>query len=161
MEPYEYFIKPQSKAQKQYCALTAFFKDGLSAEEVAKQFGYTRSAFYSLVRDFKRKLRNNPNEPIFFASKSVGRKGNGNLLAMQRLVVSLRQKGLSSTDIAGVLSQVEKGISQSGIWKILKQYGFKKLHRRTTEERLKMKTLQMSLKNKTEENILSGNVFNH
>ena len=56
MQAIEFFTKPQSIAHKQYEALRAFYVEGRSAAEVAEQFGYTLSSFYSLNRDFKQQL---------------------------------------------------------------------------------------------------------
>ena len=57
MEPRDYFLQPNTITQKQYEALRSFFVDRLSAEEVAKKYLYTKSAFYSLVADFKKNLK--------------------------------------------------------------------------------------------------------
>ena len=65
----EFFQHPQTAAHKQYEALGAFYVEGKSAAEVAQQFGYTLSSFYSLSRDFKRKLKEpNPSQQFFLVS---------------------------------------------------------------------------------------------
>ena len=55
-----YFLSPENKLQNKYCALRAFFVDNMTADEVARRFGYTRSTVYSIVRDFKSELASNP-----------------------------------------------------------------------------------------------------
>jgi predicted DNA-binding protein YlxM (UPF0122 family) len=62
----QFFQFPQEIAHKQYEALRAFYLEGKSAAEVAQQFGYTLSAFYSLTRDFNQRLKQpNPTMTIF------------------------------------------------------------------------------------------------
>jgi predicted DNA-binding protein YlxM (UPF0122 family) len=133
MDPKEFFILPQTKAQKQYCALAAFFKDGLRATDAAKQFGYTSSAFYSLVRDFKAHLETNNTQKMFFVSKQLGRKNR--LDSLEKIILGLRKKGLSNTDIVKTLQDIDCPVSQAGIWRILSKHGYKKLPRRTKTER--------------------------
>jgi hypothetical protein len=74
MEPKAYFLKPVSVPQRQYEALRAYFVEERTAAQAAQQFGYTLSAFYSLVRDFKSNLTDQESEP-FFATKQAGRPG--------------------------------------------------------------------------------------
>jgi len=61
MRPVEFFQSPQHITHKRYEALRAFYFEAKPAHEVAQQFGYTLSAFYSLTRDFNRLL--NQSEP--------------------------------------------------------------------------------------------------
>jgi predicted DNA-binding protein (UPF0251 family) len=57
MEPKDYFLHPITVTQKQYEALRSFFVDKLSANEAAEKYHYTKSTFYSLVADFRQKLK--------------------------------------------------------------------------------------------------------
>ncbi len=50
----DYFLKPSTRAQKQYEALRTCFIDGLSTKEVAAKFGCTYRAVTSLVADFRK-----------------------------------------------------------------------------------------------------------
>ena len=52
MDAIEFFEQPQAAAHKKDEALRAFYVENKSAAEVAQQFGYTLSSFYSLTRDF-------------------------------------------------------------------------------------------------------------
>ena len=58
MDPKTYFSSPGHVLHKHYEALRAFFVDGASAEDASREFGYTTSSFYSLVRDFKQRIAN-------------------------------------------------------------------------------------------------------
>ncbi len=60
----QFFQFPQEIAHKQYEALRAFYLEGKSAGEVAQQFGYTLSAFYSLICQ---KLLGHPTVQEYFA----------------------------------------------------------------------------------------------
>jgi len=73
MDPTEYFSSMPTVAHKQYEAMRAFFFEKQTASEVADRFGYTASAVYGLVRDFRRHLKDHPETDFFFAVKSTGR----------------------------------------------------------------------------------------
>lgn len=130
MNPSEYFVKPQSTAQKQYCALAAHFKDGLPAEKVASMYGYTTSAFYSLVRDFKKRLENQDSDP-FFRTSAPGRRVRGDMPKIEALVVSLRRMNLSAAQIAQAMHAGGHRISHAHVWRILKKNGFGRMARRS------------------------------
>ena len=103
IDPYRYFLKPSSTAQKRYEALRAFFLEKKTAEEVAEQFGYTLSSFYSLTRDFRDFMRNSGSrEDMFFMARSPGRKGKDSQGTVTGLIVSLRKKHLSVPEIKAI-----------------------------------------------------------
>ena len=70
------FLAPQMSTHKQYEALRAYYVEELSAAEVADRFGYTKSAFYSLLHQVRQQCGDDPTSfaPYFFCSKAVGRK---------------------------------------------------------------------------------------
>jgi predicted DNA-binding protein YlxM (UPF0122 family) len=70
MTPEEYFEFNQSVNKKRYDALHSFFVDKLSAGEVADKYGYTKASFYSLIRDFRKHLKENPLEDFFSRNRS-------------------------------------------------------------------------------------------
>ena len=53
MKIVDFFLKPQNVLQKQYEALRCFYVDKMLVDDIAKKYGYTTSALYSLIRDFK------------------------------------------------------------------------------------------------------------
>lgn len=135
MKAEEYFIKPQTSAQKQFCALLGFFKDGLPAQEVAKKYGYTTSTLYTLVRNFKKQIKNNPASDPFFKINSPGRKKHTDH-QLKSLVISLRHKNYSIPQIANIVeTSTENKISHSELWHILNKEGFKKLQRRSQKNK--------------------------
>ena len=131
MNEKNYFLKPNSTAQKQYEALRAYFVDNISAAETAKKNGYTLRAFTSLVADFRKKRRNNPDNEIFFQVKKPGRKIEKKDSSIISKVISLRKAYLSVPDIKVVLNGKNIEISEKKIYLILKDEGFARLPRRS------------------------------
>lgn len=134
--PVEYFRSPRHVAHKQYEALRAFFVDGIAAENAATQGGYTRSTFYSLVRDFKKSLASVDGEDCFFVQRQAGRKHKDPAGDANELIISLRKKYLSVPDIKAVLDVQHYELSERHIYNVLKRDGFDRLPRRTQNRRL-------------------------
>ncbi len=59
---------------KQYEALRAYYVEELSAAEVADRFGYTKSAFYSLLHQVRQQCGDDPTSEgsLLFLFKSSG-----------------------------------------------------------------------------------------
>ncbi|MBD3392770.1 MAG: hypothetical protein GF410_12190 [Chitinivibrionales bacterium] len=127
----EYFQKPRTPAQRQYCALAAYYKDGIPAREVAAQYGYTLSSFYSLVRDFGRRMKEKGSDDPFFRNKKPGRKVSSEKPHLERTVVALRNCDLSNAQIYRAMRALDLQISQAEIWRILSRCGYEKLPRRS------------------------------
>ena len=135
MQATEFFQQPQTAAHKQYEALRAFYVERKSAPEVAQQFGYTLSAFYSLSRDFKQQLKGGQPSQQFFITPRRGRKPQESTESAQQLIVKLRKQYLSVPDIKGILDTLGYKISERTIYTILEQEGFSRLPRRNERER--------------------------
>lgn len=98
MDVFDFFSAPTHSVHRQYEALRAFFIDELTAEEVAKQFHYKKSAVYSLTRDFSHQLKNDAITPAhFFHQTKPGRKPTENHNQIRELIILLRKKYLSVT----------------------------------------------------------------
>ena len=65
MKPEEYFEFSPSVNKKRYDALHSFFVNKLPAAEVADRYGYTLTSLYSLIRDFRKHLKNSYQEDFF------------------------------------------------------------------------------------------------
>jgi len=132
MTPKEYFKFSTSVNKKQYDALHAFFMDGLSAAEAATKFGYKLSAFYSLVRDLRRYLKEGHPEDFFFKDTALGRKPakDDDLEAM---VIDLRKKNFSIEDIVGIANSKSYQISYNIVYRLLEKNGFARLPRRSEQ----------------------------
>ena len=98
-----YFLKPTSIKQKQYEALRDYIVNEIPAKEVANKFGYTFRAFTSLVANFRKQKKDNPDKEIFFQVKKPGRKEMQQKPAIVSKVIELRKAYLSVPDIKVIL----------------------------------------------------------
>lgn len=127
---HDFFKSPKNTAHKQYEALRAFFHEERPAAEVARQFDYTLSAFYSLVRDFKKRFKENQADSYFFSENKAGRKPSEDHDQVKDLIINLRKKYLSVPDIKSILDTQKNSRSEKQIYNILKSEGFARLPRR-------------------------------
>ena len=129
-----YFIEPSSTMHRQYLALRSFFADGNTAEQVAKESGYSASTVYSIVRDFKEKLASNPEDP-FFKENRTGRKPANHDGGIEETVINLRKKYFSVPDIQVAMDALGFRLTIYAIEKIIKDAGFARLPRRDRQFR--------------------------
>lgn len=127
------FLEPTNAVHRQYEALRAYFIDGNSSKDVAKQFGYTPGSFRVLCCQF----RNDPHREFFQAARrKVEKPGKVKIKETLRdRIVSLRKKNLSVYDISSALREDGHSRSPPAVWKILHEEGFEKLPRRQDDER--------------------------
>jgi len=128
-----YFSSPRNTFHRQYEALRAFCYEKKSAEEVAFKFGYTLASFYSLVRDFKKKLKEGGSKIGFFLTPQFGRKPNPVQQTAADKIIKLRKKYLPVDEISAVLHSQGITVSESYIYNIIKRDGFGRLPRRNKE----------------------------
>ena len=76
-----------------------FYVEGKTAKEVAEAFGYTHRGFTSIVTDFKKKLRNNDGDGLFFKPVQKGRKTTEKVIEARDIVVELRKSYHSVEEI--------------------------------------------------------------
>jgi transposase len=126
-----FFINPEEPMQKRYEALRASFVDGLSANEVAEQFGYSVHTINALRRDFKA-----GSLPPFFRPLTKGPKERrpSTLIAKER-IIELRKQNYSIEEIEEVLLRERHDITAKTIGQVLTDEGFARLFRRTHAER--------------------------
>jgi hypothetical protein len=123
-----FFLEPQSAAQRQYEALRAFFVEDLPSREVACRFSYSPGAFRVLCCQFRR-------QPFdFFRQRKPGPKTQPKTNAARPLIVALRKQNLSVYDIERALKTQGTPLSDTAIWKVLRQEGFARLPRRADDE---------------------------
>ncbi len=130
MECNEFFTNPQNTVQKRYEALRAFYVEKRPGKEIAKQFGYTLSSFYSLTRDFKNQLSQNNPAQYFFISNNPGRKPKDTTGKTNQLIIQLRKKYLSVTEIKAILDVKGFSVSDRYVYDVIKKEGFDRLPRR-------------------------------
>jgi transposase-like protein len=121
---WEHFAAPAGVNHRRYEALRAYFAGDASIGQVAEQFGYTRSAMASLLRDHRAgKLQ-------LFAAP--GRSGPKSAPAKDRArarVVELRREGLSTYEISARLRAEGTPLNRTGVGQILAEEGFGRLVR--------------------------------
>ena len=132
MTPKEYFEFSASVNKKQYDSLHAFFMSGLSANEAAVKFGYKLSAFYSLVRDFSKYLKEGHPEDFFFKDTVLGRRPEKDD-DLEEMIISLRKTNFSIEDIVGIANSKSYQVSYNYVYRILEKNGFARLPRRSEQ----------------------------
>jgi hypothetical protein len=137
MEPIEYFKTELIVSKKRYDALRTFFIEESSAQEVADAYGYTLASFYSLIRDFRKFLKDNPQNDFFFKDIAPGRK-ESKQNDVKDFIISLRKFNYSIEDIVGMAHSEGFQISYGYVYKLLKDEGFARLPRRSTPEKKKL-----------------------
>lgn len=130
MKPHTFFTSPRGVAQRQYEALRSYYVEGLSAEEAARRFGYTLSAFYSLTRDFTKLLKRDDPHAEFFTVRRAGRKPKDATGQINALIIALRKKYLSVPDIKAVLDVQGYRFSEKYVYNVIEKDGFARLPRR-------------------------------
>ncbi len=124
----EFFTCPISKRQNQYEAVRAVVIDKLSADVVAKKFGYKVSTLYTLLKNAK------SGKLDLFPKVIKGPQQRNTSPEIQQKIIQYRKENLSSPDIHQKLAQEGIKISTRTIERILKDAGFKKLKRRTNKQ---------------------------
>lgn len=131
----DFFLSPSSSTHKQYEALRAFFIEKTSAEVVAQKFGYSKATIYSMIRDFKARIRLEQEQDYFFKQHTAGRKIAPDQDELRTFIILLRKKYLSIPDIKVVLDAQGKSISERHIHNILRADGFARLPRRSKADK--------------------------
>jgi len=134
MTPEEYFMFNQSVNKKRYDALHAFFVNGLPAAGVAAGYGYTLPSFYSLIRDFRKYLKEAHQEDFFFKDTVLGRKP-GMEDDLKEMIISLRKMNFSAEDIVGIANSRSYEVSYGYVYTVLRGAGFARLPRRSEQSK--------------------------
>jgi transposase len=117
--------------QRRYEALRAYFAEGLTYEQAAARFGYTRWSMINLVRDWRAgKLE------LFAPPRKPG-PPPGTAPAKERVrgrVIGLRRQGLSSYEISARLAGEGTPLNRTSVAEILAEEGFGRLLRRPEPE---------------------------
>src|SRR3954453_1376146 len=122
------FLTPRNTAHRQYEALRAYFVDGRSGPEVARDFGYTTGSLHQLIHQFRR----DPNRPFFVESSPPHARAGE---PIRQRIIELRKQNQSIYDISEALKT--EGIQRTpvAVAAVLRQEGFVKLPRRSDDER--------------------------
>jgi len=142
MSPFQYFEKQEPTIKKKYDALRSFFYEKQKAKNVAKEYGYTLPAFYSLTKEFRTSLKSNKNngDDYFFKSVKAGRVPLNDSDELNALIVGLRKRNFSVEDILSISNSKGYNISYGYVYQLLNKEGFARLERRSKAEKI---TLQL------------------
>ena len=142
MNPFQYFEKQEPTIKKKYDALRAFFYEKQKAEDVASEYGYTLSAFYSLTKEFRVNLNLNKydGDDYFFKSVKSGRIPLNDTKGLDVLIIGLRKRNFSVEDIVSISNSKGYNISYGYAYQLLNKEGFARLERRSKSEK---STLQL------------------
>ncbi len=154
MDVREFFRSPQNTFHKQYEAIRSFFVDNLPVAEISKKFSYTPMTVYSLIRDFKQKIKeakqNETPAEYFFKEPVFGRKVTDESKENKKLIILLRKKQLSIPDIKSVLDSQNKQVSERYIYNVLIEDGFIRLPRRDKSEKASLAATEVLVAPKTQ-----------
>lgn len=124
-----FFLNPKLPKQRQYEALRAYVVDGLSAEKVARRFGFTKKSIYA----FAHYLRVGDLE--LFPKIPTGPKDRRVTSYVKDLIYELRKKNLSVPDIVERLNIQNIVLSPSTVERVLKDAGCGRLPKRAAASR--------------------------
>ena len=111
MDAFHYFSESNSSQKKKYDALKDFYFQGLKAADVAKKYGYTLSAFYSLSKEFRNHLKAEDGDSFFFRKTFPGRKPIQQTNGLNDLIIGLRKQNYSSENIVTIANSKNYNIS--------------------------------------------------
>src|SRR6266508_1654268 len=126
-----WFTAPAQVNHRRYEALRAFFVDGLTYQQAADRFGYTRWAMVNLVREHRAgRLElfappRKPGPPPGVAPAKDRARGR---------VLQLRRQGLSTYEISARLATEQTPLNRTSVAEILAEEGFGRLLRGPAEQ---------------------------
>src|SRR6266571_784271 len=121
-----WFTTPAQVNHRRYEALRAFFVDGLTYQQTADRFGYTRWAMINLVREWRAgRLElfaptRKPGPPPGVAPAKDRARGR---------VIQLRRQGLSTYEISARLAAEHTPLNRTSVAELLAEEGFGRLLR--------------------------------
>ena len=121
-----WFTTPAQVNHRRYEALRGFFVDGLTYQQAADRFGYTRWAMVNLVREWR------AGRLELFAPPRKPGPPPGVAPAKQRVrgrVIGLRRQGLSTYEISARLAAEGTPLNRTSVGEILAEEGFGRLLR--------------------------------
>jgi len=126
----EFFTENLSPKQNLYEAIRALaFKEG-EIEEISKKFGYKSSSLKTLISEVL------SGKKVLFSEDRKGPQARRTNNDTCKMIINLRRnEQLNSEEIAVKLNLKGIEISSRTIERILKDFGFPKLHRRTNKQR--------------------------
>jgi transposase len=120
----ESFTAPTAVNHRRYEALRAYYVEGLTLQQVADRFGYTRWAMVNLVRQHR-----NDELSLFAPPAKPGPKSAPRKDRVRERVIELRRQGRSVYEISRALAVEGTPLNRTGVGEILAEEGFGRLLR--------------------------------
>ena len=120
----EFFTAPTAVNHRRYEALRAYYVEGLTLQQAADRFGYTRWAMVNLVRQLRTDELSLFAPPAKPGPKSAPRKD-----PVRDRVIELRRQGRSVYEISRALAAEGTPLNRTGVGEILAEEGFGRLLR--------------------------------
>jgi len=114
-----FFLYPLSPTQKIYEVLRARFLDKNPIPKIAKKFGYKINAVYSIINNFKRSVKEGSYNNQFFVQNKPGPKPKNKSGKIPTMIISLRKKNLSVSEIKSFLDAQDLEVSERYITNLL------------------------------------------
>jgi hypothetical protein len=129
------FLEHNMSAQKQYDALNMYFVLDLKCEEIAEYCGYSLNSVYTLIRDWKKAVKDgSATVDAFFARKHPGPQPKALEATTIDMIARMREAGLSTPQMRSHLSCFGINLAEREISQIERSLGFGRLPRRSLEE---------------------------
>lgn len=138
MNKKDFFLNPQSIQHKRYEALRMYFVDKVPAKVVANKFGLNYRTFTTIITEYNKALNQGKANDFFFVSKNKGRKKSPDIEVAHKMIIQLRNSNLSVAEIKTILDGKNISISEKTIYNIINDAGFKRLPRRTKNEKMNL-----------------------
>jgi len=131
MTPENFFLQPQSSNHKIYEVLRARFVDKNPISKIANDFEYKVNSVYSIINNFRSSLKKGSFSDQFFVQNKPGPKPKNKSDQIPTMIISLRKKNLSVSEIKSFLDAQDLKVSERYITNLLREDGFARLPRRS------------------------------
>jgi transposase len=124
-----FFLVPATSRQRQYEAMRAYFVNGKTAADAARNFGYTQGTLEVMIHKFRREP-----SPEFFVTPRPGPRSQPKKDAARMAICELRKQNHSIYEISDALKDQGYPLSPTAVREVLKEEGFASLPRRLDED---------------------------
>jgi len=131
MTPENFFSQPPSSNHKKYEVLRARFVDKNPISKIANDFEYKVNSVYSIINNFRSSLKKGSFSDQFFVQNKPGPKPKNKSDHTPTMIISLRKKNLSVSEIKSFLDAQDLKVSEKYITNLLREDGFARLPRRS------------------------------
>ncbi len=110
-----------------YEVLRARFVDKKPIPKIVEEFEYKINSIYSIINNFRRSLKEDKPEDQFFVQNKPGPKPKAKSDKIPAMIIDLRKKNLSASEIKSFLDAQDLKVSERYITNLLRKDGFARL----------------------------------